>query len=93
MSENDALFKKYQYFIYQTFIQSFELTFAILTKWLSISARIFSVWAVKISLTSQKLTCNITTFQTHALTLGINRSKSIDLELLFNKVGYLRETE
>lgn len=34
-----------------------ELTLAILTKWLSISARIFSVWAVKISLTSQKLTC------------------------------------
>lgn len=33
-----------------------KLTFAILTKWLRISARIFSVCAVKISLTSQKLT-------------------------------------
>lgn len=35
-----------------------DLTFAIFTKWLSISARIFSFWAVKISRTSQKLTCN-----------------------------------
>lgn len=41
------------------FIQLSKLTFAILTKWLRISARIFSVWAVKISLTSQKLTWNI----------------------------------
>lgn len=42
-----------------------DLTFAIFTKWLSISARIFSFWAVKISRTSQKLTCN-TTFISHS---------------------------
>lgn len=33
------------------------LTLAILTKWLRISARILRVWAVRISLTTQKLTC------------------------------------
>lgn len=42
-----------------------DLTFAIFTKWLSISARIFSFWAVKISRTSQKLTCN-STFRRHS---------------------------
>lgn len=35
------------------------LTLAILTKWPRISARILSVWAVKISLTSQKLTWGV----------------------------------
>lgn len=56
-----------------------ELTFAIFTKWLRISARVFSFWAVKISRTSQKLTCR-STWRRHSKTpVSILQPKSLIL--------------
>lgn len=45
-----------------------ELTLAIFTKWLRISALIFKVCAVRISRTTQKLTCRVKHTYTHTYT-------------------------